>query len=46
MGSDVFVFCSLAFHTGKLFAIWAADKLSLAAVCVGGDEFVAEGAIT
>lgn len=41
MGPDVFVFCSLAFHTGKLFAFRAADKLALVAACVDGDEFAA-----
>lgn len=43
MGVDVFVLCSLTFHTGKPLAFWAVDKLALVAVCVDGDEFAALG---
>lgn len=38
MGRGVFVLCSLAFHTGKLLALRAGDKLALVAACVGGNE--------
>lgn len=38
MGRGVFVLCSLTFHTGKLLALRAGDKLAWVAACVDGDE--------
>lgn len=37
----MFVLCSLTFHTGKLSALRAADKLALVAACVDRDELAA-----